>query len=134
MTLKSVSGTYCNIFSLFLFFKFNFQDFLIALTSQALASLYVVRQYIASSMGKKPLEWLTTNYMGSRISPCYLRNKAVFFHEIAFWAPLQGRFFCWVIQTLYWVINSNLMSRVCDFLEVFHGLGNLYLRCPCSRK
>ena len=28
------------------------------LASQALASLYVVRQYIASSTGKQPLEWL----------------------------------------------------------------------------
>ena len=29
------------------------------LTRQALASLYVVRQYITSSIGKQPLEWLT---------------------------------------------------------------------------
>ena len=46
---RCFSGRCCYIF---------FSSLSIYLPSQALASLYVVRQYIASSIGKQPLEWL----------------------------------------------------------------------------
>ena len=43
------------------------------LTSQQVASLYVVRQYIANSIGKQPLEWLS-NHIPKNIREFHLEK------------------------------------------------------------